>query len=381
MKGRRLFLASTLAAQAALVALAATSYADLPTGQQFTTEYKFGEQTEVKKVEWKASAAAGFTLASGNANVFTLSGGANFSRNDGKNLFAFEVGGVYGLTQLPTLIDRQRSANMGADGVVDGALCPPDSMINGCNGVIDRETELGTESKPTAGYLLAKARYDRFFSKNNAGYLTAFAGLDIPASKKIIAGGQVGYSRQLYKSKMHEFKAELGVDFTYTGYQLAESTAMAMMAADPNLFLASARMFLGYNLTLGENTQITAKAESLINLNSANVVERRVAPADATRVNANLALTTKIWQRLSFRFSVGVRYDNCPAPNAALKFRGYSQTLIDSGLLGDVSCSSQEAIISRSERGATETDLSIYRVKYNQKLDTLTEANLVFSFL
>jgi len=366
---RSLFLAYPFAALAALVANPSTGFAQpaVPEGQQFASDYKFVEVKEVKKVEWKASAAAGFTLATGNSNVFTVSGGASFSRNDGKNLFAFDVGGVYGLTQLPILLDRDAA----------GALCPPESMMNGCNGVIDRNTELGTESKTTAGYLLAKARYDRFFSVNNAGYLTAFAGLDAPANKRVVTGGQIGYSRQFYKSKMHEFKAELGADLTYTEYEVRDG----MMMGEPNLFLASARLFLGYNLTLGENTQVTAKVESLINLNPATVVERRVAPADATRVNANLALTTKVWQRLSFRFSLGIRYDNCPAPNANLNFKAYSQGLIDSGLLGQVSCSSQEALISRGESGATESDLSIYRVKYNQKLDTLTEANLVFSFL
>ena len=35
----------------------------------------------------------------------------------------------------------------------------------------------------------------------------------------------------------------------------------------------------------------------------------------------------------------------------------------------------------KEDGGGTAQDLSIYRVKYNQKLDVLTEANLVFSFL
>ena len=47
----------------------------LPTGQQFTGDYKFAELKEVKAVEWKAAASAGFTLAAGNANLLTMSGG------------------------------------------------------------------------------------------------------------------------------------------------------------------------------------------------------------------------------------------------------------------------------------------------------------------
>lgn len=336
---------------------------ELPSGQQFTSEYKFVEIKEVKKVEWKASASAGFTLAAGNSNVLTLSGGANASRNDGKNLLALDLSGVYALVSLPALNDRDTA----------GLLCPAMSMMNGCNGVVDRGEEVGSESKTTAGFLLFKLRYDRLFTPNNAGFLAAFAGLDIPASKKAITGGQLGYSRRLFKTKLHELKAELGADLTYNNYIVED------VAAQSNLFLASARLYLGYALTLGENTQFTAKAESLINLNSATIVERAVDPADATRVNANFALTTKVWQRLSFRFALGMRYDNCPAPNPNLKFAAYSAGA--AGLLGSVSCSKQESAIAAGDDGATATDLSIYRVKYNQKLDVLTEANLVFNFL
>lgn len=346
----------------------------LPTGQQFAGDYKFVEQKEVKTVEWKAAASAGFTLAAGNANVLTMSGGANFSRNDGKNLVALDLSGVYALTTVPRLLDRDSA----------GAACAAAATTNGCNGIIDRGEELGSQSTPTAGFLLIKLRYDRFFSVNNAGFLSAFAGLDIPASKKAIFGGQLGYSRQLFKTKLHQLKAELGTDLTYNSYILAEGTS-----GNDSLFLASARLFVGYALTLGENTQVSLSAESLINLNTATIVERRAEAADATRVNAAAALTTKVWKRLSFRFALGMRYDNCPAPNPNpnLKFAAYSTGVFNpaaggvaaSGLITEVSCSSQERAIE--DGGGTAQDLSIYRVKYNQKLDLLTEANLVFSFL
>jgi len=357
-----------------VVATAAHGQPALPTGQQFTSEYKFAERQEVKSVVWKGSAAAGFTLAAGNANLLTLSGGANLSRNDGRNLVQFDLNGVYGLTTVSTLIDRDAA----------GAACPAGSMAMGCNGVIDRGEEVGSESKTTAGFFLFKGRYDRFFSTNNAGFLSAFVGVDIPASKNVLTGGQLGYSRQIFKSRLHELKAELGADVTYTNYILAAESAGAS-----DLVLASARLFLGYNLSLGESTQFTARAESLINLNPATIVERYAGPADATRVNAQMALTTKVWDRLSFRFSFGLRYDNCPAPNPNLKFAPYSGGVFTPasmngpafGLLTAVSCSKQERSLEQGEGGATPQDLSIYRVRYNQKLDTLTEANLVFNFL
>ena len=282
------------------------------------------------------------------------------------------MSGVYALTTVPRLLDRDSAS----------AACAAMATTNGCNGVVDRGEELGSESKPTAGFLLVKLRYDRFFTPNNAGFLSAFAGLDIPASKKAIFGGQLGYSRQLFKTKLHQLKAELGTDLTYNNYILADGSSGA-----DNLFLASARLFVGYALTLGENTQVSLSAESLINLNTATIVERRAAAADATRVNAAAALTTKVWKRLSFRFAMGMRYDNCPAPNPNLKFADYSPGVFNpaamgvaaSGLITEVSCSQQERAIE--DGGGTAQDLSLYRVKYNQKLDILTEANLVFSFL
>lgn len=361
-------------AASATSAITAHGQETLPTGQQFKSEYKFAEQAEVKRVVWKASASAGFTLAAGNANLLTLSGGANLSRNDGRNLLQIDLNGVYGLTTVPTLIDLDAAGNP----------CPAGAMTMGCNGLIDRSNEVGSESKTTAGFFLLKGRYDRFFTTNNAGFLSAFVGLDIPASKNILTGGQLGYSRQLLKTPRHELKAELGADVTYTNYILAADTV-----GNADLVLASARLFLGYNLTLGNNTQFIARAESLINLNPATIVERRAAPADATRVNAQLALTTKVWNRLSFRFSFGLRYDNCPAPNPNLKFAPYSPGVYTpasgngpaSGLLTEVSCSSLEQSLARGEGGATAQDLAIYRVRYNQKLDSLTEANLVFTFL
>ncbi|MCS6913815.1 MAG: DUF481 domain-containing protein [Myxococcales bacterium] len=359
-----------------LMMLLAPSWAPPVHGQSltraglFTTEYKFVENKEVKEVEWKASASAGFTLAAGNANVLTVSGGATASRNDGKNLVSAELSGMYSLTTLPLLIDRDSSGN----------ICEPGSMAMGCNGLVDRGEEVGNQSKTTAGFLLFKGRYDRFVSRNNAGFVVGFIGMDTPASKSVVTGGQVGYSRQLFRNSMHEVKAELGADFTYNSYIVGP----ARMEISDSLFFASARLFVGYHLKLGESTQLTARAETLLNLNPAIVVERYATTGDATRVNAQVALTTKIWQRLGFRFSFSLRFDACPAPNPSLKFSPYSE--VAQRILQTYTCSQQERRIEDgwdygNNRDAAARDLAIYRVRYNQRLDLTTEANLVFNFL
>ena len=65
---------------------------------------------------------------------------------------------------------------------------------------------------------LVKGRYDRFFTANNSGYAAASAAADKIAGKSFYGGGQVGYSRQVYKSPMHLLVAELGYDFSHERY-------------------------------------------------------------------------------------------------------------------------------------------------------------------
>ena len=353
---------ATTLAVAALLGTGGSAWAQaLPTADQFQTKYQFAKAEEVKKVEWKASASAGLTLVTGNANNITFAGGANAVRNDGKNKLTLDLSGVYARAATPVLVT---SAGGAATGVSD----------------------IDSEAKVTAGYLLGRARYDRFFTANNALYLAAFGGLDIPASKKAIVGVQLGYGRQLIKSGRHELMAEAGIDYNYTGYVAPDGSANLNL----NVHVASARLFLGYNLLLGENTRIEAKGESLINLNPTTIGDRRAASADATRVILGVALTTKIWQRLSFRFASSLRYDNCPALNTQVKFAGFAAGTVLAGSATDPSstffgCTSTpnfgESRFGALSPADQDFNTRLYQARYNQRLDTLTEANLVFNFL
>ena len=69
-----------------LWALGGTARAQAPEFKQ-----EFAKSEEVKRVVWKASASAGFSISTGNASVMTLSGGASASRNDGKNKISLVV--------------------------------------------------------------------------------------------------------------------------------------------------------------------------------------------------------------------------------------------------------------------------------------------------
>ena len=74
----------------------------------------------------------------------------------------------------------------------------------------------------TTNNWLTKARYDRFFTANNAGYASAPGGAPIAiAGKSFAGGGQIGYSRQLIKNDVHLCVSELGYDYSYERYVAA----------------------------------------------------------------------------------------------------------------------------------------------------------------
>src|SRR5262249_12362186 len=141
--------------------------------------FTYGKSDDVKDVkvsEWHASAEGGVVFTTGNSETTTATGGLKLQRKSGNNLFAFEAAAAY--------------AKAGG-GAIDAQ--------NG-NGVIDDSSEIVTTNTLTAETLNVKARYDRFLTTDNSLFLAALASRDLPAGKYAVFGGQLGYSRQLYKS-------------------------------------------------------------------------------------------------------------------------------------------------------------------------------------
>lgn len=233
--------------------------------------------------ERKLSARGGLTQLGGNSQVLTGNLGAQGAYQSGANRFSAETTAAYARTAVMTVADA--NANMLVD---DGEL------------VRQRQTN----SKLFQG----KARYDRFFTRNNSAYTSLQALTDVPAGKELVAGGQVGYSRQLYKSDRHRAVAELGYDLSL------EQAA----AADAELVqVHSARVFAAEDLKLTDDTGLHVNLEALFNLNE----EKAPAPGyeapaafEDTRVVAKAGITTKLWENLAFGFSFGFRYDQAPAP-------------------------------------------------------------------
>src|SRR6185436_671606 len=96
-------------------------------------------------------------------------------------------------------------------------LVASDANMNGTIGA----SEITSSDAVTTKNWNVKLRYDRFFTAKDSAYLAARIGADEPAGKKLTGGGQIGYSRLLFKDDKHELAAEAGYDFTYESYVAA----------------------------------------------------------------------------------------------------------------------------------------------------------------
>ena len=276
-------------------------------------------------VEWRAMAKGGFTMTSGNSQTTGLVGAGSVSRKEGNNRVAFDANGAYG-----------RSNVLVAD------------LMPGSTTVIQ---SLSRNDIETTNNWLIKGRYDRFFTPNNSGYAAASAAADKIAGKSFYGGGQVGYSRQIYKSAIHLLVAELGYDYS------SESYVEVNMVTPPSVSIHSARLFAGETLTLSKTTGITGSVEALFNLNKeTNALNSStglpgVDPFHDTRINGKIGLTTTLFAKLSIGFGFTIKYDQNPAPLP---------------------------IPPGAPAGAT---FAMGFQPFAQSVDTLTEATLIYSFL
>lgn len=308
----------------AAAAFAAVTASSAIAAAQANPTFNYGTRDDVKEVEWAAAAEAGLVHTTGNARTTTATGSLKASRKDGDNKFEAEANGALARS-------RVRVAND-----VDG------------NGTIDSDGEIDDDTLTSAKNAFLKLRYDRFLTDNNSLYASATVGFDEPAGKELVGGGQVGYSRLIFKDDRNELKAELGYDFTY------EKQA----TVDDSLSIHSARFFVGYKGALQTRTNaegkeealttLDASLESLHNINSLDVPtgDGEAGVLEDTRVNGQVAVSTKLWDDLAIAVSFGAKFDNVPAPAAELDLP------YGAGFVPEA-----------------------------EKLDTITKASLIYSFL
>jgi hypothetical protein len=301
---------------------------------QSNPSFSFAKAEEMKveankppAVEWKVQVKGGLMVTSGNSQSTNGTFAASASRKQGNNRLALDAAGAYGRSNVLTPV------------YVDPAVAMPQIVA------FDRR-----DINTTNNWLL-RGRYDRFFTANNSGYASAQGAGDKIAGKSFFGGGQIGYSRQLYKSAMHLAVAEIGYDFSYERYVQTPGKTV-----DP-VSIHSARLFAGETLKLTPETGLNASVEAFLNLNketkalNASSGQPGVDPFNDTRIVGKLGATTTLVKRLSIGFGFTVRYDQNPAPLP-----------IPSGAL------------------AGSTFAPGFQ-PFAEKVDTLTELNLIYTFL
>jgi hypothetical protein len=282
------------------------------------------EKAPEKPADWKVQAKGGLLVTSGNSRSRNGNLTLTSSRQTGWNKISFEGAVAYGRSDI--LVP-----------VLDAA---------GAVAALDRQPQTTTNQWRT------RARYDRFLTANNSAYGLGQIGADRVAGKRLVAGGQLGYSRQLMKTDVHTAVAELGYDFSHESY-----FSQPDRTVDP-VSIHSARIFIGEVAKLTADTGINASFETLFNLNNekapdasdATGATTQVKAFKDTRITGKIGLTTTLYKKLSFGVTFAVLYDQNPAP------RPVPPTAAGASYAADFH-------------------------PFADRVDTLTEANLVFTFL
>jgi hypothetical protein len=277
-----------------------------------------------KPADWKVIAKGGLLVTTGNSQSrngnLTLTG----SRQDGQNKLTFDGTVAYGRSQI---------------------LIPVLDAMGNVAG-------LARQAQTTTNQWRTRGRYDRFFTSNNAAYLLAQIGADRVAGKRLVGGGQLGYSRHLISSEVHTAVAELGYDLSHESYFAQADRTL------PSVTIHSARLFVGELAKLTADTAVTGSVEALLNLNKETAPDasdptgarNEVDPLHDTRITGKIGLTTTLYKNLAFAVGFTLAYDQNPAPRP-----------VPPGAGG----------------GKYAPDFH----PFAESFDTLTEATLVFTFL
>jgi hypothetical protein len=300
-------------------------------------KFEYGKHEELKKVEWKALVRAGLVYSTGNSQFTNVTAGFAASRKDTWNKFALDGGFAYARSSI--------------------------FIVDDANGdLLIQDNEFYRSRSTSANKWDLKGRYDRFFTKNNSGYLAAYVGGDAVAGKEVVTGGQLGYSRQIIKRPRGELLGEVGYDASYENY------SNPAQGTPGSVFIHSARLFLGGSYKLLENTSFNSSLEILSNLSQEKVPNWQtgsdhVPGLEDTRINFKAGVSTKLWKNVSLGLTFGLKYDNNPALRPAPKGFAFDEA----------------AFPIRFPTGPTTGDGN--HARFADRLDTITEAVLIVNFI
>lgn len=248
-------------------------------------KFEMGKRDDVKDVKavvWTAKGEAGLVATTGNSQTTTIAGGANVTRKDADNKFDGVLTGTFARATT------RSASDLDGDGAISAG-------------------ELSETTATSAKNAAAKLRYDRYLTGLDSLYIAALGAIDKPAGKQFQGGGQLGYSRSLYKTEDHQALAELGYDLSYLRLDAGDSTT-----------IHSVRGFAGYKGKIRTETAFEASVEALFNANKVAFGSREAAPFHDGRVNGMIGVTTSLSSKLSLSASFAVRFDNFPAPLAKI---------------------------------------------------------------
>ena len=226
------------------------------------------EKLKAEKPESSLSTQLGGALAAGNTAAYNLSLGLNASHKWDQNRFQATAGALFGQSVSD------------ADG----------------NGIL-------SEAERDAGYvtnqqqLLADTRYDRFIGERNSVYVLAGVLIDPFAGYKSRSHEQIGYSRVLVDTEDTDLVAEIGFDWAQENYVDTDPPQ------DPTYKdIFAARAMLGFKHVFNEAVSFEDTFEVYPNVVELNDV----------RVMNNASLAAKLSEKLGFKTSYGLRFDNVP---------------------------------------------------------------------
>jgi len=292
------------------------------------------EKPPEKPADWKVQSKGGGLLTTGNSQSRVGTAAIDASRQSGENKISFNAAATYGRSQVLTPV------------VTDGLNAPT---------VYDLQRVPAT----TTNEWKTRGRYDRFVTPNNSVYGLSQLGADKVAGKRLYGGAQVGYSRQLLKNERHTAVVEAGYDFSYESYVQSAGKTLEAVA------IHSARLFVGELLTLTPDTGINGSLEALFNLNKesgaldvsdATGNTKGVKAFKDTRLIGKAGISTRLYKSLSIGFSFALKYDQNPAPRPMPK-------------------------LPVALAGQTASTYGPGVSLFADKVDTLTEATLIYTFL
>ena len=231
---------------------------------------KEGEQVVAPKTSLVAE--LGGALSTGNVDFLVLSGSVNGDRHWAENAVSLKSGGLVGRSRLDT------------DG--DGVLS---------------DSERETPRVESARRAFSDLRYDRFLGEKNSLYVLGGALTDIYAGYDWRTHEQAGYSRRLLKTSRSELFGELGLDYAQENY-------VAGIDPDSANILAG-RAMVGLSVKVTDDVKVHETLEVFENL-----IDRQDA-----RVLNSVSLTVRVGDRMSFKVSHSLIFDNVPV-------QGYRKT-------------------------------------------------------